>query len=175
MTNKNIVSLFSGAGGLDLGFKNAGYNIIYSNEYDKAIWQTLEYNFKNIKLDKRDLRKVGISDIPDCIGIIGGPPCQSWSEAGSLRGIKDDRGKLFFEYIRIIKTKKPLFFLAENVSGLLHKRNYEIFRIIIKTFEELGYNVSYKLLNAKDYGVAQDRKRVIIIGFLNDVKFEFKN
>lgn len=169
----NIVSLFAGAGGLDLGFKKAGFNTIYANEYDKTIWQTFEHNFLNVKLDKRDIRNIQSSEIPDCIGIVGGPPCQSWSEAGSLRGINDARGKLFFDYIRIIKEKKPKFFVAENVAGILHERNKDAFNSILKCFKELGYSVKYKLLNAKDYGVPQDRERVFVVGFLNDVDFEF--
>lgn len=128
----NIISLFSGAGGLDLGFKNAGFNITYANEYDKTIWPTFQHNFPAVTLDTRDIRLIQSNDIPDCIGIIGGPPCQSWSEAGSLRGINDSRGKLFFDYIKIIKEKKPLFFLAENVPGILHHRNSEAFNSIIK-------------------------------------------
>ena len=87
------VSLFSGAGGLDKGFKKAGFDIVWANEFDSSIWATFEYNFPKTFLDKRDIRLVPSSDIPDCIGIIGGPPCQSWSEAGSLRGISDARGK----------------------------------------------------------------------------------
>lgn len=171
--SQNIVSLFSGAGGLDLGFQKAGFQTIYANEYDKTIWQTFEHNFKDVKLDRRDIRNIKSIEIPDCIGIIGGPPCQSWSEAGSLRGINDSRGKLFFDYIRIIKDKKPLFFLAENVSGILHERNKEALNKILNGFKELGYNVKYKLLNAKDYNVPQDRERVFIVGFLNDVDFQF--
>ena len=127
MKNNNIISLFSGAGGLDLGFKKAGFNTIYANEYDKTIWKTFEQNFSNVKLDKRDIRHILSSDIPDCIGIIGGPPCQSWSEAGSLRGINDSRGKLFFEYIRIIKDKRPKFFVAENVSGDITQKKQRCF------------------------------------------------
>lgn len=173
MVRLNIVSLFSGAGGLDLGFEKAGFKTIYANEYDKSIWDTFEYNFKNTKLDKRDIRKINSNEIPDCIGVIGGPPCQSWSEAGSLRGINDSRGKLFFDYIRIIKDKKPLFFVAENVSGILHSRNAEAFNNIIQGFKEIGYNVKYQLLNAKDYNVPQDRQRVFIIGLLNKDNFEF--
>ena len=92
---KKVVSLFSGAGGLDKGFEQAGFDIIWANEYDPSIWETFEYNFPNTHLDKRNIRNVPSFDIPDCIGIIGGPPCQSWSEAGALRGINDERGKLF--------------------------------------------------------------------------------
>lgn len=173
MQNSNIISLFSGAGGLDLGFKRAGFNIVYANEYDKTIWQTYEHNFKEMKLDKRDIRNIKSQEIPDCIGIIGGPPCQSWSEAGALRGIEDSRGKLFFDYIRIIQDKKPLFFLAENVPGILHERNRAAFNKILNGFKDLGYHVQYKLLNAKNYNVPQDRKRIFIVGFLNDLNFQF--
>lgn len=85
----NIVSLFSGCGGLDLGFSQAGFNVIFANEYDRSIWETYEFNHPQTKLDRRDIRNVSSDDIPDCIGIIGGPPCQSWSEAGVGRGIND--------------------------------------------------------------------------------------
>ena len=111
-----ILSLFAGAGGLDLGFEKAGFEIVYANEFDKSIWETYEKNHKT-PLDHRDIRKIDSSELPDCDGIIGGPPCQSWSEAGSLKGINDSRGQLFFDFIRILKDKKPKFFVAENVSG----------------------------------------------------------
>lgn len=169
----NIISLFSGAGGLDLGFKKAGFNIIWANEYDKSIWSTFEKNFPKIKLDKRNIVDIDVSEIPDCDAIIGGPPCQSWSEAGANRGINDNRGKLFFEYFRIIKAKKPKFFLAENVSGILSETHKEAFKKIISGFEDLGYQVTYKLLNANDYEVPQDRQRVIIIGIRKDLKINF--
>lgn len=160
-----IVSFFSGAGGLDRGFEDAGFDVIWANEYDKSIWETYEKNFPNTKLDKRSIVKIDPDDVPECDGIIGGPPCQSWSEAGSLKGIDDARGKLFFDYIRIIEAKKPKFFLAENVSGILFDRHKEAFLNILQSFAKLGYNVSYTLLNANDYGVPQDRLRVIIVGY----------
>ena len=160
-----VVSLFTGAGGLDLGFKKAGFNIIWANEFDSTIWETFEKNFPETKLDKRSIVDVPTSDVPFADGIIGGPPCQSWSEAGAGRGINDKRGQLFFEYIRLLKDKQPAFFLAENVSGILHPKHKEAFENILKQFEDVGYNVSYKLLNANDYGVPQDRLRVIIIGY----------
>lgn len=160
-----IVSLFSGAGGLDLGFKKAGFQNIWANEFDSSIWETFEKNFPEVFLDKRNIVHIPSSDVPDCVGIIGGPPCQSWSEAGSGRGINDKRGQLFFEYIRILKEKEPLFFLAENVSGILLQRHKEAFQNIIHEFKALNYNVSYFLLNANDYKVPQDRKRVIIVGY----------
>ncbi|AFY58197.1 DNA-methyltransferase Dcm [Rivularia sp. PCC 7116] len=171
----NIVSLFSGCGGLDLGFEEAGFNVIWANEYDKSIWDTYEFNHPNTQLDKRDIRKIVPDDIPDCIGIIGGPPCQSWSEAGAQRGIDDSRGRLFFDYIRILKEKKPLFFLAENVGGILAKKHDRAFTNILSHFKDAGYEVTYQLLNAADFLVPQDRKRVIIIGYREDMggTFEF--
>ena len=171
-----ILSLFSGCGGLDLGFEKAGFDIPIANEFDKNIWKTFEVNHPQTKLLKEDIRKIDAKTLPkDIDGIIGGPPCQSWSEAGSLKGIEYDRGKLFFEYIRILKSVQPKFFLAENVSGMLADRHSEAVKNIIKMFEECGYDVSLTLVNAKDYGVAQERKRVFYIGFRKDlnIKFDF--
>jgi DNA (cytosine-5)-methyltransferase 1 len=166
MQNKmKIASFFSGAGGLDLGFEKAGFDTIWANEYDQTIWETLENNFPNTKVDRRSIVNILAKDVPDVIGIIGGPPCQSWSEAGAGRGIEDKRGQLFFEYIRILKEKEPLFFLAENVSGILLPKHKVAFEKILNEFRSLNYNVSYHLLNANDYNVPQDRKRVIIVGY----------
>lgn len=172
--DKRVVSLFSGAGGLDKGFEQAGFDIIWANEYDSSIWETFEYNFPNTILDKRSIRNVPSFDIPDCIGIIGGPPCQSWSEAGALRGINDARGQLFYEFIRILKDKKPLFFLAENVEGMLAQRHSEALMNIKKLFRESDYNLSFRLINANNYNVPQDRKRVIFVGYRNDLNLTFK-
>lgn len=171
----NIISLFAGAGGMDLGFKQAGFHIVLANEYDKSIWATYEKNHQNPLL-KGDIRQFNAEDFPECDGIIGGPPCQSWSEAGSLRGIDDERGQLFFDYIRILKAKQPKFFVAENVSGMLAKRHNQAVQNIIERFENAGYNVFIKMLDAYDYGVAQNRKRVFYIGFRQDLNidnFEF--
>ena len=169
-----VISLFSGCGGLDLGFEKAGFEIPIANEFDKTIWETFKVNHPNTKLIEGDIRNIKESDFPDEIdGIIGGPPCQSWSEAGALRGIDDARGKLFYEYIRILKDKKPKFFLAENVSGMLANRHAEAVQNILKMFKECGYDVSLTLVNAKDYGVAQERKRVFYIGFREDLHLNF--
>lgn len=172
--DRRVVSLFSGAGGLDKGFELAGFDIIWANEYDSTIWETFQYNFPNTYLEKKSIRDVPSVDIPDCIGIIGGPPCQSWSEAGSLRGIDDARGKLFYEFIRILRAKKPLFFLAENVEGMLAQRHSEALTNIKKMFEESGYNLSFKLINANNYNVPQDRKRVIFVGYRKDLNSTFE-
>lgn len=176
----NIISLFSGAGGLDLGFKNAGFEIVIANEYDKSIWETYEKNHST-PLIKGDIRKINSDEFlkvsKTIDGIIGGPPCQSWSEAGALRGISDDRGKLFFEFIRLLEDIQPKFFVAENVSGMMSKRHLEAVQNIINLFGNagIGYDVFIQTLNASDYGVPQDRKRVFYVGFRKDlqVKFEF--
>lgn len=173
-TSKNIVSLFSGAGGLDLGFENAGFSTIWANEYDKKIWATFEKNFPNTILDRRSITDITPEEIPDCDGIIGGPPCQSWSEAGAGRGINDSRGKLFFDYIRILKIKQPKFFVVENVSGILHPKHAEAFNGFLNQFEECGYNISWKLVDANDYNVPETRLRVIIVGYRKDLKKKFQ-
>lgn len=170
----NVISLFSGCGGLDLGFEKAGFDIPVANEYDKTIWETFKVNHPKTKLIEGDIRNIKEEDFPDNIdGIIGGPPCQSWSEAGALRGIEDARGQLFYEYIRILRDKQPKFFLAENVSGMLANRHSEAVQNILNMFDECGYDVSLTMVNAKDYGVAQERKRVFYIGFRKDLNINF--
>ena len=174
----NVISLFSGCGGLDLGFEKAGFNIPVANEFDKTIWETYKINHPSTHLIEGDIRQVTKDDIAQYIdgavdGIIGGPPCQSWSEAGSLKGIKDARGQLFFDYIRILKEFQPKFFLAENVSGMLADRHSIAVQNILELFDEAGYDVSFTLVNAKDYGVAEERKRVFYIGFRKDLKIDF--
>lgn len=170
----NIISLFSGAGGLDLGFEKAGFNTIWANEYDKDIWETYEKNFPHTKLDRRSITKIPSLEIPEAIGIIGGPPCQSWSEAGALRGIADKRGQLFFDFVRLLQDKKPLFFLAENVSGMLASRHSGALENIKTLFKDAGYRLSFKMLNAHDFKVPQDRKRVFFVGYREDLGIEFK-
>lgn len=169
----NVVSLFSGAGGLDRGFEAAGFNVLWANEFDREIWETYEKNFPHTVLDRRSILDVSSSEIPDCHGIVGGPPCQSWSEAGALRGINDHRGQLFFEYIRVLRDKQPKFFLAENVSGMLANRHANALINIKDMLKESGYYLSFALLNAYDYGVPQDRKRVFFIGIRKDLNFTF--
>lgn len=174
----NVISLFSGCGGLDLGFERAGFKVPVANEFDPTIFETFKVNHPHTHLIEGDVRQVTKEDISPYIsgevdGIIGGPPCQSWSEAGALRGIEDARGQLFFDYIRILKEFKPKFFLAENVSGMLANRHSEAVQNIIKLFEEAGYDVTLTLVNAKDYGVAEERKRVFYIGFRKDLKIAF--
>jgi len=171
-----VISLFSGAGGLDLGFEKAGFRIAFANDNDKDVWETFEKNH-NIKIDGRSILEIKSGELPGAIGIIGGPPCQSWSLAGAMRGINDLRGRLFYEYLRILEDKKPLFFLAENVAGIVSSAHRAEFQKILLKFEEIGYSVSYRLLDAKDFGIPQERKRVIVVGYRKDLgkKFDFDN
>jgi DNA (cytosine-5)-methyltransferase 1 len=169
-----IVSFFAGAGGLDLGFEKAGFDVIWANEYDKEIWETYEKNHKKTFLDKRSIVDIPSDEVPDCDGIIGGPPCQSWSEAGSKKGIADKRGQLFYEFMRILADKKPKFFLAENVSGMLLPAHKEALANIKQMFTDIGYDLSFQLLNVSDFGIPQDRKRVFFIGYRKDLKLKFQ-
>jgi len=169
-----IVSFFAGAGGLDLGFEKAGFDVIWANEYDREIWETYEKNHDNTHLDRRSIVDIPSDEVPDCDGIIGGPPCQSWSEAGSKRGITDKRGQLFYEFMRILADKKPKFFLAENVSGMLLPIHKEALANIKQMFTDIGYDLSFQLLNVSDFGVPQDRKRVFFIGYRNDLGLKFQ-
>ena len=174
----NVISLFSGCGGLDLGFERAGFHIPVANEFDPTIFETFKINHPKTHLVEGDVRQITKDDIAPFItgevdGIIGGPPCQSWSEAGSLKGIEDARGQLFYDYIRILKEFQPKFFLAENVSGMLANRHNEAVQNIISLFEEAGYDVTLTLVHAKDYGVAEERKRVFYIGFRKDLNINF--
>lgn len=167
----NLISLFSGAGGLDKGFHNAGFITSVANEYDKKICPTFRANFPDTLLIEGDIRYLTSDVFPkDATGIIGGPPCQSWSEAGSLRGIEDARGQLFYEYIRILRDLQPKFFLAENVSGILAKRHSQAVNNFMQLFDQAGYDVYLSMLNANDYDVPEDRDRVFFIGFRKDLR-----
>jgi DNA (cytosine-5)-methyltransferase 1 len=168
-----IASFFSGAGGLDLGFTNAGFELAFANDNWEGCWETFEKNH-GIDINKKSITDISPHEIPEVIGFVGGPPCQSWSLAGKMEGINDPRGQLFYDYVELIKEKQPLFFLAENVAGILSPKHYPEFMKIIKEFEKIGYNVSYKLLDVKFYGVPQERKRVIIVGYHKKLCKEFE-
>jgi DNA (cytosine-5)-methyltransferase 1 len=182
-----IASLFSGAGGLDLGFERAlggkAFHVVWANEYDKTITPTFRKNFPKTRLVEGSITDLTSDDLDDgtisllpsagpqgaIAGLLGGPPCQSWSEAGARRGSEDPRGQLFFEYIRILRLLKPAFFLAENVSGILFGRHKVALSRILEEFRLSGYNVYYSKLNAVNYEVPEDRERVIFIGFRSDL------
>ncbi len=169
-----VVSLFSGAGGLDLGFKMAGHQIVWANDiYEDAV-KTYRLNIGNHILLK-DITDILSEEIPECDAVIGGFPCQGFSVANTGRHEDDERNKLYLEMVRVIRDKKPSFFVAENVKGILSIGGGQVFKNILEDFSSLQYNVEYRLLNSADYGVPQKRMRVIIVGVRNDlnVKYEF--
>jgi DNA (cytosine-5)-methyltransferase 1 len=169
----NIVSLFAGCGGLDLGFERAGFSVVWANEFDKSIQETYRLNHPNTVLNNMDIRTLNGNDIPDCDGIIGGPPCQAWSEGGKRLGLDDPRGQLFLDYIRIVNDKRPNFFVIENVQGILDEKHKEALSGFLTLLRNAGYRISYELLNAADYNIPQDRFRVFFIGIRKDLPNKF--
>lgn len=169
----NIVSLFAGCGGLDLGFEKAGFNVIWANEFDTSIHETYRLNHPNTTLNIADVRTLSSNDIPDCDGVIGGPPCQAWSEGGKQLGLEDPRGRLFLEYIRIVNDKKPKFFVIENVQGILQEKHKTSLNRFLTLLGNAGYRITHELLNAADYKVPQDRFRVFFVGVRRDLSNKF--
>lgn len=171
----NLISLFSGAGGLDLGFRIAGFRIMIANEIDAKICPTFRANFPDVHLIEGDIRKLSPSDFPDDIdGIIGGPPCQSWSEGGKQLGLDDERGKMFLTYIDFIQAKQPKFFVIENVKGILGDKHFQTFMKMLDQLKNAGYVVHYQLMNAMDYHVPQERYRVFVVGIRNDIDVNYQ-
>lgn len=169
-----ILSFFCGCGGLDLGFRNAGYQIIWANDNAHSVKETYEHNFPETEFCTTNINDLRIEDLPDdIVGIIGGPPCQSWSNAGKGGGFDDPRGKVFLTFINILKEKRPLFFVAENVKGLLAARNKDSFNQIKEAFKEAGYDVWVECLNANDFNVPQNRERVIFVGFRKGLNVQY--
>ena len=167
-----VISLFSGSGGLDLGFLQTGkFEIIFANDFNKAACETYRNNIGNhiIYEDISKLKKIPNADV-----IIGGPPCQGFSLANPSRSFEDPRNQLFKEYARILTQVKPKLFLMENVSGMATMNKGKVFEIIKTELSNCGYKLCYKLLNSKDFGVPQSRNRMIIIGVRNDIENDFK-
>lgn len=161
---KRVISLFAGVGGFDLGFRQQGFEIAWANEIDASILPTYKANHGSVLVDSRPIERIASVDIPDADVIIGGPPCQSWSLAGNLLGSGDPRGKLFYEYVRVIRDKQPKIFVAENVPGIVSSKHENEFERIVQEFSACGYSVRMRVLNAEDLDVPQSRKRVIIVG-----------
>lgn len=176
MNKYNVVSIFSGGGGLDLGFINAGFDILYAIDNEKNAVNTYKYNIGN-HIICEDINRINVNDLPKCDIVIGGPPCQSFSLAGN-RKTDDLRGKLVWRYIEIIRHLKPMAFVFENVTGLLSAKNCDgekIFPLLENQFREMGYTISSNVVNAVDFGIPQRRKRVIIVGLMGEKKFAFPN
>lgn len=168
-----VVSFFSGCGGLDLGFEQAGFDIVWANEFDVKIQSTYAFNHPNTFLCKSDIRTIKSIDIPSCDGFIGGPPCQAWSEAGLGLGLKDVRGQVFLDYIRIINEKQPKFFLIENVKGLVSDKHKNVFFNFLVKLQDAGFKVYFKILDAVNFSVPQNRERVFIVGIRNDIHIDY--
>ncbi len=186
MEKLKVASLFCGCGGTDVGllgnfdflgkhYSTNNMEIVYANDIDDNACKIFEENF-GIKPDNRDIREVSSKDLPDFDILTGGFPCQSFSiiaQNPKRLGVKDDRGKLFFEMCRILKDKQPKCFIAENVKGLLTANQRSAFPLILEEFKNSGYDVKYMILNSANYGVPQKRERVIIVGFRKDLNIDF--
>ena len=170
-----VVSFFSGCGGLDLGFEQAGFEVIWANDNDPAVFETYLLNHPHTYLCRKDMREITMEEIPECDGFIGGPPCQSWSEGGKQQGLDDERGRMFLTYIHFIQAKQPKFFVIENVKGILSDKHFPTFKKMLGQLKDAGYVVHYQLMNAAHYYVPQERFRVIVVGVRNDidVKYQF--
>lgn len=187
MGRLKVASLFCGCGGTDVGllgdftflgnyYPDNNMEIVYANDIDDNACKLFEENF-GIKPDNRDIREVKSDELPDFDILTGGFPCQSFSivaQNPKRLGIKDDRGKLFFEMCRILREKQPMCFIAENVKGIISANKKEAFPLIIAEFEKSGYNVKYEIINSVNFGVPQKRERVIIVGFRKDLIIDFK-
>ena len=170
--NFDFIDLFAGIGGIRLGFESVGGHCVFSSEFDEAACKTYEANFG--EHPSGDITKIEAKDIPDFDILVGGFPCQAFSIIGKKEGFDNETcGTLFFDIERILKEKRPKAFMLENVRNLTAHDNGKTFRIIRKHLETLGYSVYAKVLNALDYGVPQKRERIIIVGFLDDVLFDF--
>lgn len=163
-----VASFFAGVGGIDVGFRNAGFDIIWANEFDKHAATTYRLNFDN-ELVVKDIKEVEVKDIPDFDIMIGGFPCQAFSVAGYRKGFKDERGNLFFELERIFKEKKPQVIFLENVKNLVGHDGGNTFRVILESLKNDGYHVKKEVLNACEYGnLPQNRERIYIVAFLDE-------
>lgn len=186
MEKLRVASLFCGCGGTDVGllgnfdflgkhYDSNSMEIVYANDIDDNACNIFKENFKIIP-DSRDIREVKSEELPEFDILTGGFPCQSFSiiaQNPKRLGVKDERGKLFFEMCRILRERQPKCFIAENVKGILTANKRSAFPLIIKEFEDSGYDVQYRVLNSADYGVPQKRERVIIVGFRKDLHISF--
>lgn len=164
----NIVSLFSGAGGLDCGLIQAGHKILWANDIDKDAVATYKENIGN-HIVCADIKDISTNDIPNADVVVGGFPCQGFSMANMQRTVDDKRNLLYRFFYNVIKTKQPKYFIAENVRGILSLGKGAVIEKIVKDFENAGYIVNVNKINMADYGVPQNRIRVIITGKRKDL------
>ncbi len=181
----NAISLFSGMGGMDLGLKKSGFKILIHVDNDPYCVETLRKNWKKTPVISEDISRLSGRKIVRVAGInkkeidliAGGPSCQPFSRSneGKRKGTKDARGLMIFEFARIVKELKPKAFIMENVAGLLSSNKGKDFKKLLAHYKKIKYNVFYKVLNAVEFGVAQKRKRLFLIGFKYKVNFKFPN
>ena len=168
-----VGSLFSGIGGIDLGFQQAGFNIVWANELDKDAATTYRHNFGNKCLVEKDICKVKAKEMPDFDILVAGFPCQPFSIMGRQKGFKDPRGALFYEIVRVVKEKQPKIIFLENVSNLIKHNDGKTFLAIYNALAPLGYSLRYSVMDATEYGnVPQIRTRIFIVAFLDEEKCE---
>lgn len=168
-----VCSLFSGIGGIDLGFQQAGFDIVWANEIDKYAVATYKKNFGCDNIVEKDLRKIGVSQIPDFDVLVAGFPCQSFSVAGKQRGFADERGQLFFEIVRVVEEKQPEIIFLENVANLLEHDAGKTFLTVYNELVPFGYSFKYCVMDAQEYGnIPQHRERVFIVAFKDIEKCE---
>lgn len=163
-----VGSMFAGIGGIDLAFEQAGFKVVWANEIDKHACITYRMNFGDEALVEGDIQNINTDDIPDFDVLVAGFPCQAFSSVGLQKGFEDPRGNLFFETARVIAAKKPKVVFFENVANLVKHDNGKTFDTIFATMSELGYFVRYKIMNASDYGIPQQRNRIYIVAFLDE-------
>jgi len=171
-----ILSLFSGCGGMDLGFVQEGYEIVWANDNDHWACETYKRNFDN-HIVEADIADVDFKNTPDCDLITGGFPCQDFSIIWKRGGVKTDRGNLYKHFVRAVATKLPRAFVAENAKGLITANKGKAIKQIVKDFQKVdhkGYRIYVDLYNFAEYGVPQLRERVIIVGIRSDIPFDFK-
>lgn len=172
MAKFTFIDLFAGIGGIRLGFESVGGECVFSSEFDEDACKTYEANFG--EHPSGDITKIEANEIPDFDILLGGFPCQAFSIIGKREGFSNETcGTLFFDIERILVAKRPKAFMLENVRNLTAHDNGNTFKIIKKHLEAIGYKVYAKVLNALDFGVPQKRERIFIVGFLDDVEFEF--
>ena len=168
-----VCSLFSGIGGIDLAFQQAGFEIVWANEFDRDAAKTYRHNFGGEHLIERDIKSVRTEDIPDFDVLVAGFPCQPFSIAGKQKGFDDPRGNLFFEIARIVKDKRPPIIFLENVANLLQHDDGKTFLTIYNALVPYGYTFKYRVMDAIEYGnVPQHRTRIFIVAFLDNDKCE---
>lgn len=160
-----VCSLFAGIGGIDLAFEQAGYEIVWANEFDGDACKTYKYNFPDTVLSECDIRKVNADDIPDFDILTAGFPCQSFSICGNKKGFSDERGNLFFEIMRITDAKNPKIIFLENVANLTEHDNGKTFNRIHNELSERDYYIRYIIADACNYGIPQHRTRTYIVAF----------